>query len=141
MRTFLKAIRTGKTNTIEALDVLFADPAAVVAHAGFAALDAAGAVNTLQPWARTALRGLGLATAELDHIDEWDAGQKELVRQAVVHAAKNGFPVEFFWQLTDAAAEDIAIVPGPPKATITFLSPERRVKTVGPDNVVVDVGV
>jgi len=140
MRTFLEAIRSGRTNTTEALDMLFASPAAVRAHPNFTDLQAPGMLNMLQPWARAELRRLGVGSEELAHIDDWPNNQKEIVRQKLVDAMNGNKPVEFSWKVYPGATEDTSIDEGPAKVTITFFSPESKVRATGPDSVSVDVG-
>jgi hypothetical protein len=134
--TFRKAASTGDTKTTQALKTLYTalNPALV------AALRTASPFTGLPAPFLGALSSLGLSQLELDHIRDWPDAQKEMVRQAVVTAIGAGDNVEFFWKLHDAAQEQTTINIAPGVITITFYSPESKVRLVGPDDVTIDVG-
>jgi hypothetical protein len=145
LATLLKAARTGKTGTTEALDVIFAQPGELGEHPNFPDLNQTGSLDVLRAWARAELRKGGLRTYEISHIDDWPPAQKEQVREALVYAIGHDLPVQFFWKLYDGQDEETEIDPPAPFTdatgiTITFRSPEGKVRMVGPDNLTVDVG-
>jgi hypothetical protein len=141
MSTFLRAVRTGKTDSMEALDVIFANPGALSEHPNLDDFQEAGALDTLPDWARAELRRVGLRTAEINHIDDWPNDQKEEVRQALVQAIAEDQSVDFLWALHDGENEETEVTGGQDTdVAVIFRTPERRVRAIGTDNVVVDVG-
>ncbi|MEX1255022.1 MAG: hypothetical protein WEE64_11855 [Dehalococcoidia bacterium] len=142
MRTFLQAVRTGKTDTTEALDIIFATPGELADHPNFEEFAQSGALDTLPVWARRELRKVGLGSAEINHLDEWPNDQKEQVREALVQAIEEDQSVGFYWTVHDGADEETEISSGQDTVSIAFVfrSPERRVRAIGPDNITVDVG-
>jgi hypothetical protein len=141
MRTFLRAIRTGKTDTTEALDVIFAKPGVLAEHPNLEDFQQPGALDILPDWARAELRRVGLRTADINHIDDWPSDQKEQARQALVQAIDQDQPVGFFWTVHDGEEEETEVTGGQDVTiAVIFRTPERRVRAIGNDNVVVDVG-
>ncbi len=142
---FVTALKTRRTNSTKALDVLFAkDPVSEThpqfVNPNFAKLQdvhalSSGLGGTLPPWAKEELLAVGLSLPEIDHVGQWPVAQRETVREALVKVIEDNKPVEFFWDLHDGAVEDTAVSGD----TITFLSPRANVRVLGPDNIIVDV--
>ena len=134
-KQFAMALKTKRTKTTKKLDALFKAQAPGLV----AALRATSPFTGLPEPFLSALSGEGLSPLELDHIHDWDDGQKESVRDTLVAAIDSTPPrkVRFFWELHDGPAELTLIDPsgaGPIK--ITFFSPRSK---VGGGPVFVDV--
>ncbi len=123
IKTFVKALKTGMTKTTKALDKC--DYASHLDELRKPhALD-----KPLPGWARGALQP-PLSDAELDHIDDWPDGQKDLVREAIVTAAENKRKLQFFWELHSGTDEetDIQGLAGAGTTTIRFRSPRSKLR-------------
>ena len=149
MRTFLRAIRTGKTRTTKALEELVRarNPALINRLRA-----SPRALNGLPAWLRAALVNQGAANPALDlsdeefnHIRHWPNSEKRKVRNwidtAIGPPARN---VHIRWKLHagNASDNDVDNLPGPGDITITFRSPESRVRARGgprPDDVTITV--
>jgi hypothetical protein len=145
--TFVTALKTRKTNSTKALDVLFAnDPTNGAGHPqlanpNFAKLDVANALSSgpggsLPSWAKLELLAAGLSHPEVNHVGQWPANQREDVRQVLVAFIQENSALEFFWDLTNGTSEETDISGN----VITFLSPKSNVHFLGPNNISVDVG-
>lgn len=130
IRTFVKALQTGRTNITESLDRLMTNPSRHQQHPQFSEITSAQALDTLPAWVRQLLRDHGMTDPEMDHIDAWPNGQKELVRQKVVAAVQSDRQVHFLWELHDDAtpANDIQDPDAAGHITIRFRSPRHGVK-------------
>lgn len=138
IRQFVQDLHDRKSNIARALDVLVGnkpgrhkddpdpDVQTVVAWLrGDHALD-----QPLIPEARTILGNLHVSPAELDHIDGWPDGQKNDVRERLVHAIDNDHPFDFYWELHGGAQEQTVVPPLPPpdpRGDIVFRSPREKV--------------
>lgn len=137
MQTFLQALRTGRTRTTDALDQLFASPIGLQADGHLTAFRTAGHLNTLDQPCKA---HLSLSAAEFAHINSWPNDLKEEIRVRLVNAIDGNLQVRFRWKLTTGADEDHDIATAAFGETITFRSPESRVKAEGSDNVSISVG-
>lgn len=155
LRELIDALQARKTNTTRLLDEMFGSRAAlsrVDAHPNRADLDdqdvfVSGPAGKMPTWAEQELTGAGhlrlirtLNAAEIRHINDWPAGNKEELRKALVAAlrANPQEPLEFFWELYDGDEEDIdTSVPG----QVTFRSPKSRAMLSGPGAGTVNVRV
>ncbi len=100
LKTFVTSLKTGRTNITESLDRLMTNPGRHLTDAHFADLQVENAFNAPLPgWARTALAGCGMSQAEIDHLDVWPDGQKEIVRQQMVAAVRSNRTIRFFWEM------------------------------------------
>ncbi len=148
--TFLKAAHDRETDTTKALDKIFGNPGLYgnPEYVQIAGDNYAGILG-IPIHVRSYLASASyLAKEELDHIDQWPAGQREAVRAALANAVRFGQKVKFFWELYHGDHEETDIVPArggktPRPATITFRTPWSRVRELpagSAQDVEVDVG-
>ncbi len=154
-KQFVDGLRDRRSATTRALDELFKNPKKLAAH--LPELKKKGYLSgpTLPKWVRDDLKAQGMKKPrEITHIVQWPAGQKDDVRQALVHAIEksdkgNNIKVRFFWVLSGLAKKEETIIepkvlPSTGTIKITFVSPQSRVwvstaaKTFG--EIFVDVG-
>ncbi len=130
IRTFAKALQTGRTNMTESLDRLMTNPSRHQQNPHFSEVTSAHALDTLPAWVRQLLRDHGMTDPEMDHIDAWPNDQKELVRQKIVAAVQSDRQVHSLWELHDGAipVNDIQDPDTAGDITITFRSPRQDVK-------------
>lgn len=94
----------------------------------------------LPGWARSAFASQALGEGELDHIRDWPDDQKERARAAISDAWDNNDKVQFLWKLWDKPNEGVTVRKGVGKfIVITFFSPWDKVRTLGEDNITVEV--
>ena len=139
VRTFIRALQTRRTQVTTVLDDLMANGPAGGQHPGMGYLNNLQGANfsgALPSWAKNVLIGRGLDPIALAHLDNWPG--KEAVREEMVKAIGENRSIQFFWELHDGNDEENAIAAGA-VTTITFRSPKWKVRSVGPDNIVVDV--
>ncbi|MBI5114980.1 hypothetical protein HZA56_00740 [Candidatus Poribacteria bacterium] len=115
---------TMQTDATKAMDLLFAQPAAVASHPEYNTLITPGGLNTLSPGIRAMLGD------EADHMEQWPDAQMERMRQKLVQSIQENRPVHFFSRLYYGASEELDILDpdGKGEITITFLSPAGRVR-------------
>ncbi len=138
MQTLLQALRTGRTKTTDSLDQLFANPIALQADPHLVVqFRQVGHLDKLDQLCKDHLK---LSAAEVAHIDSWPKPLKEEIRARLVNAIDGNLQVRFRWKLTTAADEAQDVVTAAFGETITFRSPESRVKAQGSDDVSISVG-
>lgn len=123
VRTFIRALQTGRTRITAALDELLK-----VQNLGnnqfFEDFSQPGALNgELPQYLRDALIERGLSEEELQHMDHWPDAKKELVRQAIVDAITNERGVKFEWELHSGGQSENAIQIEDDQTKVTFRSP------------------
>ncbi len=133
IRTFIKDLRTRKSQIARKLDACSAD-----ANCRTTILPDIQAWDPADPLPAALITVLDLTPKEVEHINKWDTGQKGSVRNAAVTAITGSQGMEFFWELYDNSASGTNVtVPGAPgKITVTFLSPRGNVERSGPPGVV-----
>jgi len=151
-RAFVRAIQTRSTNTTRSLEQLFRrnpnteGPHPLASNPNLDLLSEPEALNSgpnggLPSWAKAELVQAGLSAGpEVDHLDNWPADQREAVREKLVEAIEENLSIRFFWELHDGYDEetqDGQLETG--DIVLTFRSPKRKVRVVGPDNIIVDV--
>jgi hypothetical protein len=124
VRTFIRALQTGRTRITNALDDLLSHPN-LGDNQFFDAFSQPGALNgELPQYLRDALIERGLTEEEVKHMDHWPDAQKELVRAAVVIAINNARPVKFEWELhSGAESNNIIDMPEEGDVKVVFKSP------------------
>ncbi len=129
IRAFIKDLQTRKSEIARKLDLCSADAACRAKI-----LPAIQAWDPANPPPDIVIDALGLKPKEVEHINKWNTGQKNSVRNAAVTAINATRGIEFFWELYDDSASGTAINDpgGAAKITVTFLSPRANVKTSGP---------
>src|SRR3990170_6944554 len=126
IKTFLKALRTGRTHFTEVLDGIFTSPGNLpgLYPGEYHEFSQPHALDTplrqTSPLVAAFLLSQGMSSQEIDHMDKWPDTVKEQVRVALDNnAIKTNTPFKFFWELYDGAASDAVIGAN----TISFRSP------------------
>jgi hypothetical protein len=143
-KTFAKALQTRRTHTTEVLEQAFARNPSGPPH------PQQGYLNDLQnatfngplpSWAKVALVQHSIDPGtELAHIDHWPGLQKDAVRELLIKAIQENRSVIFHWELHNGQDEDTDTMDeGEAPIVITFRSPQWKVRSAGPDSVIVDV--
>lgn len=131
IKTFVKAIQSGRTNITLTLDKLMANPGGYTTNVNFSVMSTSGALNNPMPeWLRGMLIANGMKPEEADHIDDaWPDAQKELVRQKIESAITSNRPMRFFWELFDGQApiNEFQDPDASGGITVTFKSPRSGV--------------
>lgn len=107
LRTFVNALKTGRTHITDCLDRFFKDLNKVQNHAhGVEFLDLNGVdwPSGPPPWLGAFLDEIGLTAPERDHVLHWPSEQLRRTRAAVVRAVTAGQSPTFRWGLYDGAA-------------------------------------
>ena len=131
---FANALAERRSNITKALDDLFKRPGNLTTHPHAGDLRTTKYFDqTIRQWMKDELIARGVTkTREFNHIDDWPMGQKESLRKAMVHAIDNDVKMRFFWELYGGNNEATTIEPSPlPTSgtiTVTFLSPQSRVR-------------
>jgi hypothetical protein len=141
IQSFINALQSGQTTITRGLKQLWDDRAALPN------ITSRAATLTLTPLdaeVDAALRARGLATKEIDHINEWSNGEKVKVRRALV-VALNSNPqrdVEFSWELYNGSASVAQIdnLNGTGTIRVRFRSPRANIQTVA-DEITGEVNV
>jgi hypothetical protein len=129
VRTFIRALQTGRTRITAALDDL-------LSHSGLAdndffdAFSQPGALNgDLPDYLREAMMKRGLSEEEVLHMSHWPDDQKELLRQALVVAINDARTVRFEWELHSGADSDNPIHSAEDgDMKVTFRSPRSQLR-------------
>lgn len=103
LRTFVNALKSGKSHICECLDAFFHDPAAVQANPHYAAFDAGSWSDGPPDWLGGLLDSIGLTAEERDHVLRWPAAELEKTRAAAAEAVRAGRAPTFFWGIYDGA--------------------------------------
>lgn len=129
LRTFINAVRTGRTNITETLDKLMTNPARHKLNTNELTLRQEHSLDAPLPdWMRRILKTAGMSDAEVSHLDIWPDDKKEEVRTVVVQAIDANLPVRFFWELHDGATPDNVISQREDGWTVRFRSPAAGVR-------------
>ncbi len=143
MQDLIRALKTGKTHVMDALDRLFGSPNArqnlpdgLVQNfpqfqAGF---------GDLPGWAVTILTTAphNLKDEDITHINVWPPGDKEKVRKEILKSIDAAITLDFQWAVWDGPVEDVVITTAGNTTTIRFLSPRVKLAYLGPDNMKVN---
>ena len=129
IRTFIKDLRTRKSQIARKLDACSAD-----ANCRTTILPDIQAWDPADPLPAALITVLDLTPKEVEHINQWNTSQKNSVRNAAVTAITGSRDMEFFWDLYDDPASGTAVNDpgGMAKITVTFLSPRANVRVSGP---------
>ncbi|MEX0785427.1 MAG: hypothetical protein WD939_02210 [Dehalococcoidia bacterium] len=131
---FANALAERRSNITKALDDLFKRPADLATHPHVGDLRKSKYLDqTIRQWIKDELIARGVTKPrEFNHIDAWPKTQKENLRKAMLHAIDNNVKMRFFWELYGGNNEATTIEPSPlPSSgtiTVTFLSPQSRVR-------------
>ena len=138
IRKFIDALRSRETHFTEVADAIFRNPgplaSAPAASAAWAEFQNSGALGDLNtpllaqksPAVAAFLQTRGMSPAEVAHIDKWDNGLKERIRDRLFRAIRDNEPIKFYWELYGDAQESADIG----DSTITFRSPQTGVRIV-----------
>lgn len=130
---FIEALQKRETHFTDVADAIFSNPGNVPnlprGAAAWAQFQQANALN--RPLSQTSpdiaafLADQGMTPAELNHIDSWDNGLKERLRDRLARAIRdNESPMKFYWELHGRPREDADIE----DHSIVFKSPQRTVR-------------
>src|SRR4030042_5946860 len=129
IRDFITALDDRKSEIAKKLDACSQDPTCRATI-----LPAIQAWDTSTTVPDVVVNALGLTPKEVEHIDDWDAGQKDQIRNKAVIAITSDpqRAMEFWWELHDGAnAQSDTHIDDPggtAKITVTFLSPRKNVR-------------
>lgn len=150
LRTLVHSLQTRTTNTTRALTRMLAALGDAERQELSGILqngDAKAALLNAVDWGELDLTAsYGLQPGEVDHMRDWlnanNDGDNHDFRQALVDAIKDNRRIRLFWEFHSGNSERTAVnAPGGKgPVEITFQSPQRRARTVGNDEVVIDVG-
>jgi hypothetical protein len=155
-KTFVTAIRTGRTHITESLDDFFSNANRVKQHINWPALETGNWSSGPPGWLLQVLQdpptpgnppqsGVGLTPAEAAHVIAWPPQELEKARDAAVRAVKGagvvtGKAPKFFWELyngrTPRTVERVSSAGDP---EIVFQSPRAAVVVQGDEVFVKDV--
>ena len=110
---FVKEARDGETDLTRRLQVMFAERDRAKGHDHWAAFCTEGHMDTL---CLDCIAVLGMPPFIVKHLDDWDAGQKELTRATVKAAIEQGIGLRFEWMLTD----------GPDNTDVTLINKDGK---------------
>jgi hypothetical protein len=132
LRTFVRALQTGRTNIVDVLEALCAEATSPgPANDALQSIRAPRSADNLPPALLTAI-GNRLKPKEIAHIQHWPAAQKERVRAEIVRAIDEGEPISFTWELYDGAVPDADFRSRQGGGrTIAFRSPRSAVRLSG----------
>jgi len=102
LRTFVNALKTGRTHITDCFDDFFQDPATVLAHPNFTAFSTVWSVTPA--WLPGFLDSIGLTPEERDHVLAWPLAELETARATAAGAVAAGQAPTFRWVLYDGAA-------------------------------------
>jgi len=132
VRTFIEALRTGRTNITRALDQLLANPGSLQDDPDYPGVQQQGALNGMPEWLRARLTQPPVAPPlrpqEIDHIERWPNGQKEIVRAEIVTSIQQNRRTTFAWEHYRGSAPVNEVRPGPGGGIeIVFRSPGANI--------------
>lgn len=104
LKTFVNALKTGRTHITDCFDDFFKNPATVHSHPHFAAFSSGNWSGGTPTWLPGFLDSIGLTSAERDHVLAWPAAELETARAAAAGAVVAGQAPTFRWVLYDGAA-------------------------------------
>jgi hypothetical protein len=99
LRTFIEAVKTGRTHITERLDDFFADLPAAREHPHWGDFVNGNWTGGAPEWLGGFLDEIELTTAERDHVLRYPAAELERVRAAAANAASDGISPTFRWGL------------------------------------------
>jgi hypothetical protein len=104
LRTFINALKSGRTHITDCLDEFFRDPAAVQGHARWAEFSAGNWSAGAPSWLGAFFDEIGLTSQERDHVLCYPAGELEKTRAAAAAATAANQLATFRWGLYDGNA-------------------------------------
>jgi len=104
LRTFINALKTGRTHITDCLDRFFQDAATVQSHRRYAEFAAGDWSGGPPPWLGEFLDEIGLTPPEREHVLRWSPAELERTRATAAGAAAAGQAPTFRWGLHDGAA-------------------------------------
>jgi len=123
LRTFIKALKSGETNTTQTF-------ARALAAEG---VDPIKNKSSVDPHLSAQLEGIlvshGMSPGEIDHVKKWPAAKRNQARLWVLAAVAAGRSVAFSWELFDGTVSANRRSQTPPSepVRITFRSPREGV--------------
>ena len=82
-----------------------------------------------------------MTPADVAHINDWPNHLKEDLRVRLVNAIASGQAVHFRWKVSTGSTEDQAVkAAASGETTITFQTPESKVRAAATDDVAISVG-
>ncbi len=144
MQDLIKALKTGKTRVMDALDKLFGSPSArqnLVAALGAHLADFQAGFGHLPEWAVAILTSAPhnlTIPDDIDHINAWPQWDKDKVREEIIKNIGTAITLDFQWGLWDGPGETVEIKTAGSVTAIRFLSPREKLAYVGPDNMKVN---
>jgi len=133
IQTFIEALRTKQTKLTQRFDGLMERPGGrgrSLSPTELGALSQAGAfAGPVPEWPLREDISAGLTQAEIDHLEEWPAGEREKARAAVVSAIHADRDIRFYWDLYDGATPitEVQRLTGLP-IIVTFKTPRPMVQ-------------
>jgi len=123
LKTFVKALKSGKTHITDRLDVFFQNPAGVQGDANWVNFSSSDWLGGTPAWLPAALQTMGLTGEEIEHILKWPLGELEKARVAARDAVNASDAIKFFWGLYGGPAP--LTVPSNPRTgrQVLFQSP------------------
>lgn len=104
LRTFINALKTGKSHICECLDAFFADLDAASGNDNWADfIDANQNWSTTEPpaWLEGFLLSIGMTADEARHVVNWPKQELQKTREAAQAAVNSNQSPTFFWGLYD----------------------------------------
>jgi len=112
LKTFVTALKTGRTHITDCLDDFFQDPATVLTHPNFAAFSAGSWSGGTPTWLPEFLDSIGLTEQERDHVLAWPLAELETARATAAGAIAAGLAPTFRWALYDGAVPNSLVRTG-----------------------------
>ena len=112
LKTFVTALKTGRTHITDCFDDFFQNPATVLAHPHFAAFSGGSWSGGLPTWLPEFLDSIGLTEEERDHVLAWPLAELETARATAAGAVVGGQAPTFRWVLYDGAAPNSLVRTG-----------------------------
>jgi hypothetical protein len=137
MITFLRAVRTGRTDITRALDRIFADPFVLLDDGHLEAFRQEGHLDQLDSECQARLN---LNETAIQHINDWPGNLKEDIRTKLVEAIESGLPVRFRWTISGEDEEDHLVQEEDGELAMTFRTPEDRIRAEGEDDIAINIG-
>lgn len=132
LSTFIESLRTGRTNITQTLETLLSDRESLREHPEWETFRDTQMLSDAMPqWLRDLLAEAGMSDPEIDHIDlHWPAAQKERVRQWIVEAIREDYPLKFRWELFDGD-DPVNELTEKEGRTVIFKSPRAGIRISG----------
>jgi hypothetical protein len=112
LKTFVIALKTGRTHITDCLDDFFGDLLHVQGHAHLSDLVNGNWSASLPVWLGQFLDEIDLTPAEVTHVLAWPPAELEKARAAAAAAVQAGQSPTFRWVLYDGAAPNSLVRTG-----------------------------